>query len=837
MLEIESPSIDSPDEFEAKNLLFLSEHSKELQDMLEQNEPKEEWQVLCDVRDKLKNNQETELQTLVYVDRTIKEIMAKNIEISPYADERMVVWCKKLLTLIQRRRFEQGRRLWTNDQMKIFIYEMVHTRFLSRFRDERKDGSEYWETHLFGSVLNAICDSRITSLASLVALLRHDDFEDLAIHKPKPQPALLMCDQYYYHELEGEQKESVFAGEKRTVHTLVRSLTNLQKMSEADFVPFVQSILDHGIRVAILRDNERAQNLDTVHGHKDPTKIRGVCEQSMRIHAPMASSILKMESVEEHILRACFRAINPGALEHFNRIQTERLKRYFGSDPDASPLLGAISGLANPGTGAEAPSVQYIAVRPLPFTRYLDRSKICEANPFVKIDEKEPMFEILVLTTGGDEAQMVQNMLRTKCDVLFVLSSNSGPVTSWGEASLKDRIPKINPDSGALVQIFNPSVGGRVDVRISTVRREALRPRGVISDIDPSNPDLKETEMPNSMRKSLKAAVRKYRQNPTGFFKHLESIFANPIVVRSRDNEPILLQSGANGIDFAASIHPDVLAAFRAIRVADTVMEPYQFKRPFDTLDNLQMVEVVTDPGVEVPAGYEFNLDLSWRCFAGQGGVDGMKYIYGRLTPDEACETGEAYLEKLSKLFGFESKEQLILTILKLQGKENILVEVSRARYRAAIDYANRLIGDVLHRKNVSEEKEAQMTAIKRDMLISVGSCRTDPIELLADALKLDSPVEIEVVTEHVPGGLDALTGLIKKYGVNIADIANTGKDGKVIIRFSLEIQDRAQYDLMRCILRLGMGNDVRVVSDHFTSLAPKINGKKKSKREAAPQS
>ncbi len=851
MLETEYPITESPEETPDGNQLFLTEHSADLQALLQKNEGAEGGRVLWDSRDKLHKHEEVELATLSYVDQVMEEIKGKDIEISPFADEEALSWAKITLTLVQRRRYEQGRKPWDKDQMKIWINEIVNTAFLSRNREPRKDGSKYWVTHLVGSVINAICDSRITSLSSLVALLRHDDFEDLAIHKPEAKKELLMCDKYYYDELVGKDKGTIFPEHKLQVYKLVRALTNLKRGNEADFVAFIRSILDVGIRVAILRNNERSQNLDTVNAHGDPEKITSVCHESMNIHARMASSILKMDDVEEHILRACFEAVNPQALERFMQIQAERMKRYMGSDIDYSHLMLVLAPLRTLN-----PFITYMAIRPLPFTKYLDKSKITQQYPFVKIDDHDPMFEVVVLTKGSD-ADASTVMLKTRCDVIQSLCQSYGQTASWGEMEVLERVPNVNPDCGDVVKIFNRSLGGKVNVRINTERREALRPRGVISDMNNKGPEDKDQEMPLSMEKSLKAAVNRYKGNPSGFFKHLESIFADPIVVRSRDDDPIELPGASNGMDFAAAIHPEVLRKFRGIKVSDNTLSDSRFRTPFDKLRDLQRVEVITDPDAEVPAGYEYTMDLSWSSFAGQRTVDAMKAIYRRLAPEAAYQQGADYVKELSQLFGFSSRDQFIRTMLQLEGKDNILIELHKVEY--ALKRKKRLlkqgdpevdeelvrsrgdfIADICKLTELRTEKADKVDQLKRDFTMSVGRCKTDPVELMSGAVELDEPVVLEIDMSNTTGSLDALTGLIKEYGLNISYIHSTKVEKMAKIRLSLDVRDKDRHgaaEVLKCIMRLSIENKVRVRSDHFRSLARAVSHNKNGRaKPSEPQ-
>ena len=62
--------------------------------------------------------------------------------------------------------------------------------------------------------------------------------------------------------------------------------------------------------------------------------------------------------------------------------------------------------------------------------------------------------------------------------------------------------------------------------------------------------------------------LKDLKKSPSGFFDHLETILADPIIVRSRDDEPVELQRGSNGIDYAGKIHSEMLRRFRAIKVA-----------------------------------------------------------------------------------------------------------------------------------------------------------------------------------------------------------------------------------------------------------------------------
>ena len=83
-----------------------------------------------------------------------------------------------------------------------------------------------------------------------------------------------MCEQYYFDELESDQKQQVFKRQKEMVFRLVTALSNLKRGDEADFIAFVQQILDVGIRVAILRNAERSHNLDTVSAHGSFEKFK-----------------------------------------------------------------------------------------------------------------------------------------------------------------------------------------------------------------------------------------------------------------------------------------------------------------------------------------------------------------------------------------------------------------------------------------------------------------------------------------------------------------------------------------------------------------------------------
>ncbi len=273
------------------------------------------WCVVCDKRVPDQCMENVDKHVMEQIDGILDSIVARGLDTHNKVDHGLRTWAKKIILLANRRRLIQGYPAFSQASLVMLTHEIWYTDHL-HFQHVRKTGESYARTHLFESVINGIVYGGVCTELEIIAILRHDDYEDLhsvtiksrngRTQKRRLLPnrkEFLLCDKLYLEQamqfLNGDSKEhSIFAKIeifRDNLHTCVEDLTkekkaNLPKEHEDTYNArlLFQSARKHSFIILLIKFCERLHNLQTLTGHNDVEKEKRIVRMSARIFLPMA---------------------------------------------------------------------------------------------------------------------------------------------------------------------------------------------------------------------------------------------------------------------------------------------------------------------------------------------------------------------------------------------------------------------------------------------------------------------------------------------------------------------------------------------------------------------
>lgn len=783
---------------------------------------------------KQKNPDVKEIDLLNYVDSILNDIQLKGFDTQNCVDTDLKFKIKKIILLLYRRRNGQGIKKYDEDAIRILVYECWYADHLHRMRSPRKSGELYSRSHLFGSVENAICDAGLTGLATLIAVLRHDDFEDLPIHKPHRDRSKLLCDQLYTPDFKNaatiDKKERILA----QVAEIVTVLTNLKENEGDDFYKFLLAINKKGIRAAIVRLFERTHNIDTLKGHANEEKQRRIAYRTINIHSRIARS-LKLSRVLEHLLQGCFAEFNPQALQNFLNLQNSRIEEHLGVDIKQSKLYQKLQVI-----GETFTEIDSIRINPISFVNYLDSRKLTDEDPFEKIESWDPLFEVLISVNERAQIDDIKYL------VLGIL--NRG-LKHRSYVEFKEASPNEVPYQGVILGIYNKAFGGRVKIRINDKKSEARKIRGVLA----SGPDSDAPEsfydaigeIIDTTKKNIKKKVGDISDDADfPVYEAIERKLKPAITVMSKDNNPIELPIGSKAIDFAAKIPYDFFGRYSYAMVRKGPMSKARPLKPFDYLSEGDVVEIV----LVNEDGSGSKVDLGWLCFANPSTLLRLRKFFNKennSNPERGTMRREEYYKRIAELFGIRKVSDLKRILVNLRGNYQMVIFKEKADHHLKnlrkmmeshdpkLQVPERALESATQKsRNANEKYDILMSRLDKDF----GSGRLNSLELLSSSIDHNEIFKLVIELPNKAGMLHELSQEFKRDHVNIVNINQTNKeDGSSEITLDIKMEDdkfgtNKAYDLLKCLFRINYDFPVRVISDQFRRLVPKTAKPEKRK-------
>lgn len=768
--------------------------------------------VIYDARVEDPKQKDAELNDIIFVDLVFTELQDKGADSDGFIDEELRSWGRQMVLLIQRRHRLLGIEPYAPWEIRILVTEMfyadqLHRRFRKKQRD---DGTLYSREHLFKSVRNAVVVQKITDLPYLLALLRHDDGEDLSIHqeetpigerKRRLKPELLLADDYYRTELVSEfgpQTVDIYITVlRRKLDLIVRGLTKEKDLRRSAFsneeVNFQRllSYTDQEVLVVLARLAERLHNVRTLDGKakKRPERAREIAYATMDVHARLAKTF-EMDELFEELVDACFTHVNPALTERFLEEQQRRIAESFVESGLKSTVLDEIVRM---GTESDGMGLQFIGIQPKSMGACVDPSYIREEayDPFSKdcskggIDPLDPLYEILILI---DDPKKMSEMIRT---VTFAFRKAS--MGRAIEMEVKQGSSTVLPCSGTSIRIFDPALGYHLKIRINDERNEALKARGVFAEVEEGvrRPIMHlPYAAPDTYRESIREILDQTRDCTDGIFDLAESKLLRPTIdVKTPRLDSVRLPRGSRAMDFPGRVHHGLLADCSSIclRRGGAFAQPAEV-HPFTPLMEGDLVDV--------KKGGKPLWDPSWFALGNTGTRAALKAIARGQSVDQNTTRGRKYIDGLSQMLGLASSEVLVSFLLK-----------SEASSRSVL---------------------AAQTLLHR-----IGALYVDPLEMVANSSSFaQRPLSVSV---EVPDETDSLGQLTHEFGLDGVSIVGAGvsfgeryqaiDSRKLLALVSAEIQSVdlkrvTPHDVLLCLLRVASLYPLKVNTEILNSSA-----------------
>lgn len=536
--------------------------------------------------------------------------------------------CQRLLTKINSNRRSMQFTPYELDRVIIFVNELYYSALLNDGR-LRRNGEPIFETHLIGTLENMIDDQNLTGLTSLLSGLKHDDVEDLGLTMEK----LFRISTYRQHLT--MLNDSYLVKLQQNVYRIVSGITKVQRETrkqtkEETFRRLLEYLRDYGIRVGYVKIADRTHNMQTLEGHgqENIDKQRDIATETEELYVPLAR-LFRIIHSEVRLIRSCFRFLNPGFLEDFDRMVREkeaeflspirhRIEEQFGSDgcyvPDSIQAVTIVKRDLDYLLG------KYNVTIPYQDLRLSD----------LPIDELDPMFEIVVLV---NHPNMISPLI-------------GRVIEKFSEGKLNLNAVELDFNQGTQVRIYNRKYNGRLSFRINDCVSEVRSRRGLLANID--------DKMPKGLREGIATILSLSSDDKSDIFTLARREFLQPqIQVYTPRNMMIELPLGATTLDFSGKIHEDVLKGAQKALICDDIWgkNPRDFSL-FDELPDGVMVFVescLSSGKGRQPDPTAIKVDPGWLLFC-QSTARTILSRYLRGSDELSWQKGEQFLSKICHL-------------------------------------------------------------------------------------------------------------------------------------------------------------------------------------------
>jgi ACT domain-containing protein len=395
-------------------------------------------------------------------------------------DPELTSQIEELLYEITLQRKLQGESPYTEKAIEMLVIEILYGDFLWRTHRRKAQASPlYFRTHLMAAALNH-AKSGFTSLPRILAALKHDDYEDLLIHKQfennklaaKPNPKLLFADLLYIDQTStpNDTIQTTLAQIQTQVALTVEGLTTIadselssDEKDKQKNLTYIQNSIK-ATNIAVTKVLEQIQNAETLDGlGQDRQKEKA--KSMLLLHVTMAK-ILELDLAIDALIVPLLTILNAEALQNFKIEQTQCLQRI---TPELRRTLSEFA--------TEHPEIINIAIKPKPIANYL---KLNQQN--IKLDQqiielgiipKHDLLHEIIITTQSNltDYQLLElnNSLLTKIcatQSIFNLQENNNDGRGQSGVKLKTKIPNIT---------------GQIEFTINTEQALARGHRGVLA--------------------------------------------------------------------------------------------------------------------------------------------------------------------------------------------------------------------------------------------------------------------------------------------------------------------------------------------------------------------
>jgi len=603
-----------------------------------------------------------------------------------------------LLKMINETRTALGLPEYTEDEKWILYQELAYTNQQYHGR-LRKDKQTPYFHHLLGTVVNLVNELKLTSLLSLLSGLHHDDIEDLetvqqdssTLFAPLDITQLSTDTQNYILSLR-EQIRNIISGV-----TKVRGNKEGQETDhEASFRRLLETMRDHGPRVAYVKLADRANNSDTF-ANLPPEKQVQKARETLALYVPLAR-ICKVPVIEDHLLRGSLNIINKSLVEQYDALIAQKKKQF---DDDYRPKIEHLLKGNFPGK-KDILEIQYIPQSLAQLTQHLPPERLESLHlEELHLDPLDSLGEVRIILKTRRSLKKLRS---------FIIANLSITEKSVSHSSQNIQIDDRG-EAGIYIHLIN-NVGERVHIHLNDALSEQKSQRGILAN-------LTDATTPKELRDSLDYILR---QPGNIFDLAKEELLQPPIHIFTVDRKrEITLPMNATALDFAAKIHSAILVGAQCAFIfgKDNVKKMPSYSL-FDPLpDNVAVFieSCLTKKGSTEPDPTQVRIDPGWVFFCKTSSAKEVLRKEFRKNKKESVQRGEQFIQRLKKIFGC-SLSDLFLSLPV----------------------------------NPSQQRS------KKKFLQEIGELKIDPIHLLQQQEKYTSPVwEISILLEDQPGELDRL--------------------------------------------------------------------------------
>ena len=289
------------------------------------------------------------------IDRNRKKWLIETLanQIKSSYGQSLISEIQEILACIQSKRMIQGAPPFTENEILVLVCEIFYTSYLWH-QERRKDGVSFtFNAHLLGAVRNLVRQGFL-SLANILAALKHDDLEDLAIHRKdankdlkahEPRSEWLFCDDVYTALLK-KRKPSSRGLEKGAINKFIEELPSIISKSEVTIrsltspeldetesadksladekkaYHYLKNLIENGY-AAIIKVIEQMQNAMTLEalGERGKPKARVM----LLLHGLLAR-VLELEETEACIIENALKSLRPDILRAYKERQKAQVE-------------------------------------------------------------------------------------------------------------------------------------------------------------------------------------------------------------------------------------------------------------------------------------------------------------------------------------------------------------------------------------------------------------------------------------------------------------------------------------------------------------------------------
>jgi hypothetical protein len=682
----------------------IREHGNKLTKASREAKQRQDTGRESEIEDEIQENRETQSiynkRKLALLTKLIGEFIDKP-EAKPF--KRMI---KNLLIHIQRTRKAQGRDLYNNDAIQLFIHHAAYCYYLWQ-GELRKDGkTPYFLSHIMGAKEMATAQG-FTGTPTLAALTGHDNFEDLSLHRADPHdmdsditprrdwfayPIEIYIDELDKPEtgarIEADIMDKAFETVKGVTKWFQRpgeaeTPEERRERDEINLTEFYRGMSATGGHPATVRILEQPQNLRTI-GNLPPHRQEPKIDEMTRNWIPIARNFEFWE-VYYDMVNSLIKHYHPEMIDQFNAIQRKRIQeRLKKTNPrrgmktlmdillpkkDTKRKKGLMEEIDTWVETMGSPEQEIFQTRreinqrvqatvapfqdgiisidiiptPLEHPNYIpDIDAIRKEDFSLNISEDDPMFEILILV---DDTSQIQ-------DTAFKLLAHIGPDSPSQIAPQKPE--KGRPYRGVTLTFDDLTLGNDVRIRVNSVREEALAKRGI--RVDPQN------TFPDWLKRRIDHALLEVEHKAMTMSEAVDKIIGQPFITARcaiGTRKELRLQANGTFLDAAKAISKDTLIhakkAYRQRRTSEGRLTPPEQVSLLDIVKEGDYLTIETYPPGEAP-----ELDLAEMVFMEDPYTKNIaKHHYQRLNLKAIKETAEQEIS--DEIEGMESQLRALI--------------------------------------------------------------------------------------------------------------------------------------------------------------------------------